>query len=52
MNNRFKEFEELLLENVLFKDIIKPWKIKTLSGSSGGKSFKSSRNNRFKKSWN
>jgi hypothetical protein len=39
---KLKEIEELLLDNTLLKCRIKPWEIKTPSGRSGGKLFKSS----------
>jgi hypothetical protein len=48
MNNRLKEFEELLLDNTLFKCRTKPWEIKIPSGRSGGKLFTSSQKNKFR----
>jgi hypothetical protein len=42
MNNKLKEFEELLLDNMLFKVQTQALGNKNPSGSSGGKPFKSS----------
>jgi len=52
MNNKLKEFEELLLENTLFKVYNHALEMKTRSGRNGGESFKSSQRNKFKKTWN
>jgi hypothetical protein len=49
MNNRLKDFEELLLDNILLKVQNQALGDKTPSGRSGGKSFKSSWRSRFKK---
>jgi hypothetical protein len=42
MNNRLKEFYELLLDNTLLKCRTKPWEIEIPIGRSGGKLFKNS----------
>jgi hypothetical protein len=47
-----KEFEELLLDTHYLKCKIKPWETETPSGKNGGKLFKSSGRNIFKKVWN
>jgi len=51
MNNRLKEFEELLLDNTPFKVQIKPWETKIPNGRSGGKLFKNSWRSIFKTIW-
>jgi len=51
MNNKLKEFEELLLDNYYSRCKTKPWEIEIPSGRSGGKLFRNSQRNRFKIVW-
>jgi hypothetical protein len=52
MQNRLKEFGELLFDNTLLKVQNQTLGIKIQNGRSGGRQFKSSWKIRFKKVWN